>query len=144
MGALVEVSDLFTFLELFRQSDWPRPAAGYGVAPAARHEPARLNRDKSQREHGLPDAARIAAEMKQAAEWARRRRVPVVCDEFGVYREFADPADRAAWLHDVRTALEHEGIGWTMWDYAGSFGVVTKKDGKAVADDGVLRALGMK
>jgi len=26
----------------------------------------------------------------------------------------------------------------------GSFGVVTKKDGKAVADDSVLRALGMK
>jgi len=31
-----------------------------------------------------------------------------------------------------------------MWDYSGSFGVATKKDGKAVADDGVLRALGMK
>jgi endoglucanase len=90
------------------------------------------------------DAQRITAEMKQAAEWARARRVPVVCDEFGVYREFADPADRTAWLHDVRAALEHEGIGWTMWDYSGSFGVVTKKDGKAVADDGVLRALGMK
>ncbi len=90
------------------------------------------------------DAQRIEAEMKQAAEWARRHWVPVVCDEFGVYREFADPSDRAAWLHDVRTALEHEGIGWTMWDYSGSFGVVTKNEGKAVADDGVLRALGMK
>jgi hypothetical protein len=31
-----------------------------------------------------------------------------------------------------------------MWDYSGSFGVVTKKAGKAVADDDVLRALGMK
>jgi endoglucanase len=90
------------------------------------------------------DAARIEAEMKQAAEWARRRAVPLVCNEFGVYREYADPQDRAAWLHDVRTALEHNGIGWTMWDYSGSFGVVTKKDGKAVADDGVLKALGLK
>jgi endoglucanase len=90
------------------------------------------------------DAARIASEMKQAAEWARRRGVPLVCNEFGVYREYADPQDRAAWLHDVRTALEQIGIGWAMWDYSGSFGVVTKKDGKAVADEGVLRALGLK
>ncbi len=90
------------------------------------------------------DAARIESEMKQAGEWARRRGVPLVCNEFGVYREYADPEDRAAWLHDVRSALEHNGIGWAMWDYSGSFGVVTKKDGKTVADQGVLRALGMK
>jgi endoglucanase len=90
------------------------------------------------------DAARIDAEMKQAAEWARRRGVPLVCNEFGVYRAYSDPGDRDAWLHDVRTALERNGIGWAMWDYSGSFGVVTKKDGKTVADDGVLRALGLK
>jgi aryl-phospho-beta-D-glucosidase BglC (GH1 family) len=90
------------------------------------------------------DAARIESEMKQAAEWARRQGVPLVCNEFGVYREYSDPQDRAAWLHDVRAAFERNGIGWTMWDYSGSFGVVTKKDGKAAADDGVLRALGMK
>jgi hypothetical protein len=47
-------------------------------------------------------------------------------------------------LRDARTALERNGIGWTVWDYSGSFGVVTKKDGKTVADDGALRALGMK
>ena len=94
------------------------------------------------REHW--DAARIESEMKQAAEWARRRGVPLVCNEFGVYRDYSDPQDRAAWLHDVRTAFEHNRIGWTMWDYSGSFGVVTKKDGKTVADEGVLKALGMK
>lgn len=90
------------------------------------------------------DAVRIEAEMKQAAEWARRRGVPLVCDEFGVYRAYSDPEDRASWLHDVRTALEDNGIGWTMWDYSGSFGVVTKKDGKTTLDEGALRALGMK
>jgi hypothetical protein len=90
------------------------------------------------------DAARVESEITQAAAWARRRGVPLVCNEFGVYREYADPKDRAAWLRDVRTALEHNGIGWTMWDYSGSFGMVTKKDGKAVADAEVLRALGLK
>jgi endoglucanase len=94
--------------------------------------------------HDHWDAARIETEMKEAAEWARRRGVPLVCNEFGVYRVFSDPADRAAWLRDVRVGFEHSGIGWTMWDYSGSFGVVTKKDGKAMPDEGVLRALGLK
>jgi endoglucanase len=90
------------------------------------------------------DAARIDAEIAQVAEWARRRGVPVVCNEFGVYREYADPQDRAAWIRDVRMALERHGMGWTMWDYSGSFGVVTKKDGRSVQDEVTLRALGLK
>ena len=94
--------------------------------------------------HDHWDAARIESEMKQAAEWARRRGIPLVCNEFGVYREYSEPSNREAWLRDVRTALEHNGIGWTMWDYSGSFGVVSKKDGKTVADEGVLKALGLK
>jgi hypothetical protein len=31
-----------------------------------------------------------------------------------------------------------------MWDYSGSFGVVTKTDGKAVPDEITLRALGLQ
>jgi len=89
------------------------------------------------------DAARIDAEITQVAEWVRQRGVPVVCNEFGVYREYADPQDREAWIHDVRTALERHGMGWTMWDYSGSFGVVTKKDGRNVPDEVTLRALGL-
>ena len=118
------------------------PESAEHVAPLVPDEVNRLQVIRYGHEHW--DAARVEAEMKQAGEWARRRGVPLVCNEFGVYREFADRADRAAWLRDVRTALERNGIGWTMWDYSGSFGVVTKKDGKAVADEGVLRALGMK
>jgi aryl-phospho-beta-D-glucosidase BglC (GH1 family) len=90
------------------------------------------------------DAARIDAEITQVAEWARQHGVPVVANEFGVYRDYADPQDRAAWLHDVRTALERHGMGWAMWDYSGSFGVVTKKDGRSVPDEITLRALGLK
>ncbi len=89
------------------------------------------------------DAARIDSEIKQVAEWARQRGVPVVCNEFGVYRDYADPQDRAAWIRDVRTALERHGMGWAMWDYSGSFGVVTKKDGRNVPDEVTLRALGL-
>lgn len=119
-----------------------RPESAERVAALVPDEVERLQVIRYGRDHW--DAARIESEMKQAAEWARRRGVPLVCNEFGVYREYADPEDRAAWLHDVRTALEHNGIGWAMWDYSGSFGVVTKKDGRVVPDDGVLRALGLK
>jgi endoglucanase len=118
------------------------PDSAAHVAPLVPDEVNRLQVIRYGHEHW--DAARIESEIKQAAEWARRRGVPLVCNEFGVYREYSDPQDRAAWLHDVRTAFEKNGIGWTMWDYSGSFGVVRKKDGKAGADDSALQALGMK
>ena len=88
--------------------------------------------------------ARIEAEIAQAAEWAKQRGVPVVCNEFGVLRDYADPGDRAAWIRDVRTSLERHNIGWAMWDYDDSFGVATKKNGKAVLDENVVKALGLR
>jgi endoglucanase len=90
------------------------------------------------------DAARVEAEINQAAEWAKQRNVPVICNEFGVHRPDADPPDRARWITDVRTTLERHGIGWTMWDYSGNFGVVTKEDGKSTPDEGTVKALGLK
>jgi endoglucanase len=89
------------------------------------------------------DAVRIDAEVAQVADWARQRGVPVVCNEFGVYRNYADPQDRAAWIHDARTAFERHGMGWTMWDYSGNFGVVTKKDGRATPEELTVKALGL-
>jgi endoglucanase len=89
------------------------------------------------------DASRVEGEINQAADWAKRNGVPLVCNEFGVYRK-AEPQDRLAWLEDVHTALERHNIGWAMWDYSGSFGVVTKKDGKAVLDPETVKALGLK
>lgn len=88
------------------------------------------------------DSARIDAEINQAADWARRNNVPLVCNEFGVYRH-ADPQDRVTWIKDVRTSLERHNIGWAMWDYSGSFGVITKQNGKAVLDPETVQALGL-
>ena len=98
------------------------------------------------------NAARIEAEINQASDWARKNHVPLICNEFGVYRYGvdegrvygADPEDRAAWLKDVRTSLERHNIGWDMWDYSGGFGIVTKKDGKATLDESTVNALGLK
>jgi endoglucanase len=89
------------------------------------------------------DAARVEAEINQAADWGKRNGVPLVCNEFGVYRH-AQPQDRLAWLSDVHTSLERHNIGWAMWDYSGSFGVVTKKDGKNTLDADTVKALGLR
>ena len=89
-------------------------------------------------------AARIDGEISQVAAWASHWNVPVICNEFGVYRKNADPGDRAAWISDVRTSLEKHGIGWAMWDYDGGFDVVNRQqDGKAVPDAATVRALGL-
>jgi hypothetical protein len=71
--------------------------------------------------------------------------VPLICNEFGAYREHTDEASRMNWIRDVRTALEADGIGWAMWDYRGGFGVVRKKDNEAAQVDWkVVEALGLK
>jgi aryl-phospho-beta-D-glucosidase BglC (GH1 family) len=96
------------------------------------------------------DAFRIGVEVGQAADWAKRWNVPLTCNEFGVYRKDSEPQDRARWLHDVRTTLEHDGIGWNMWDFGGrdnglGFGVVNgPKAGPNTPDEITLEALGLK
>jgi endoglucanase len=91
------------------------------------------------------DAHRIKLQVDAAAAWGHEHNVPLLCNEFGVYRRVTDPQSRMNWIHDVRTALEADGIGWTMWDYRGGFGVVWKEDGQpAKVDDKVMEALGLK
>ena len=91
------------------------------------------------------DAHRIKLQVDAAAAWGKEHNVPLICNEFGVYRRVTPEASRMQWIHDVRTAFEADGIGWTMWDYRGGFGVVWKEDGKpAKVDEEVVAALGLK
>jgi endoglucanase len=91
------------------------------------------------------DARRIRLQIDEAADWGKTYSVPLLCNEFGAYRSVTDPASRMNWIRDVRTALEADSIGWTMWDYRGGFGVVWKQDGQAAkVDDKVVDALGLK
>ena len=90
------------------------------------------------------DKSRIDTEIGQAAAWARHWNVPLTCNEFGVYRRYARPQDRAAWISDVRAALEKYGIGWAMWDYSGGFAVVIKKGNQILPDELTVKALGLK
>jgi hypothetical protein len=91
------------------------------------------------------DGHRIRLLIDEAAAWGRENNVPLICNEFGAFREHVDAGSRLNWLRDVRTALEADGIGWTMWDYRGNFGVVFKEDGQpAKVDEAVVEALGLK
>jgi aryl-phospho-beta-D-glucosidase BglC (GH1 family) len=91
------------------------------------------------------DAHRIGLQIDAAAAWGKAYNVPLICNEFGAYRRVTDPASRMNWIHDVRTALEADNIGWTMWDYRGGFGVVFKQDGQpSKVDPLVVEALGLK
>jgi len=91
------------------------------------------------------DGRRIRLMIDAAAAWGKGNNVPLLCNEFGAYRKVTDPVSRMNWLRDVRTALEADGIGWTMWDYRGDFGVVSKRDGEpAQVDPAVVDALGLK
>jgi endoglucanase len=126
------------------------PSSMETAEKVAAAEPDPLNRLYVLR-YGLDhwNADRIAIEIGQAAGWAKHWKVSLTCNEFGAYRKNSNPDDRARWLHDVRTTLEHEGIGWNMWDFGGrdnghGFGVVNGENGNNTPDEMTLQALGLK
>ena len=67
-------------------------------------------------------AAAVQSEINLAARWAARSGVRLVATELGVFGA-ADARSRAAWLRDVTGTLEANGIGWTVWEYRGGFGI---------------------
>jgi aryl-phospho-beta-D-glucosidase BglC (GH1 family) len=122
----------------------PYPSTPEDIATNLTQEPTLLDQHWIT-EYGLNrwDRSRIQTELGFAAKWAAEHHVPVYCGEFGVYKPYADPAMRAAWLHDTRTALEQYGIGWAVWDYQGSFAIVDKVNGSATPDAALAEALGL-
>lgn len=121
----------------------PYPSSPEAVAPVAAQTPEAARqyvigygKDRWNRE-------KIEETLRPAAEWARKNRVRLTCNEFGVYRHVAPEADRNAYIRDVSATLEKLGIGWTMWEYKGGFGVVTEQGGKRIVLPGTARALGL-
>ncbi|MDZ7721702.1 MAG: cellulase family glycosylhydrolase [candidate division KSB1 bacterium] len=71
-------------------------------------------------------AAYLQQQMQTAAKFKNERDIPIFCGEFGVYMRNADSQDRVRWYETVRTLLDNNNIGWTMWDYTGGFGLFEK------------------
>ncbi len=89
------------------------------------------------------DGARMEWDMGLISDWQRQWKVRVIVNEFGVYKPNSPPDSRARWLHDMRTAIEGEHLGWAMWDYAGGFDLLVAPDGEREADPAILAALGL-
>lgn len=86
----------------------------------------------------------LRARIQTAVDWAERYQVPLLCNEFGAYKEFTPAADRALWVQDVRTIFEEFGIGWAMWDYDSNFGLTIRmRSGQHVIDPAIASALGL-
>jgi aryl-phospho-beta-D-glucosidase BglC (GH1 family) len=125
--------------------DVPYPLTPESVGKAAAEQRDALPKwELTEAGYGYWNRDRIAGEMRFAGDWAKAHHVPLTCNEFGVYRNHSDPDARARWIEDVRTSLEQNNIGWTMWDYRGGFGVVTHEPGTTVPDNRILHALGLK
>lgn len=124
----------------------PYPSGSYPVAQILDEAPDQAGRYELMNYWQVGwDAHHIRYLIDGAASWARKNKVPVICNEFGVFRDNVDATSRMNWLHDVRTALEADHIGWNMWDYRSGFGVVYKQDGEpATVDNAVVKALGLK
>jgi aryl-phospho-beta-D-glucosidase BglC (GH1 family) len=81
--------------------------------------------------------------IQPAVTWGRAHGLLLTCNEFGVYKKFSPRASRLAWVRDVSAALSNNGIGWTMWDYAGDFAVVVNENDTRVPDHDLVAALGL-
>jgi endoglucanase len=70
---------------------------------------------------GTPDDIEDAQDyIADAADWALARNLPMQLGEFGV-NEAVPLAQRALWTRTVREACDARGIGWCVWDFAGTF-----------------------
>ena len=131
--------------DMWRQlAGLPYPSSPESVSPLLDLLPAQTHAHISHYGEQRWGRARLAGLLDQAAAYARAHGVFVWCSEFGVYRYNVREEHRRAWLWDVRTLLEERKLGWTLWDYAGRFGVVTGEPGQRKADAVVIDALGLK
>lgn len=89
------------------------------------------------------DAVKVSEAIRVAADWAQEHGVRLTANEFGVYKPTTHPTERYTLLHDMRTAFEQYGIGWTMWDYQGGFDLVEGEgSGRFIAPE-MIDALGL-
>lgn len=97
--------------------------------PAHVREPLR---SRMERENVLWGPRAVREEIALPLERSRESGLPLYCGEFGAIN--LAPLDiRKAWLRDVVSTFEDNGIGWAVWDWKGCFGVV----------DGDLRPTGI-
>ncbi len=82
---------------------------------------------------------RVANDLRKVGEWAKRHKVPVLVNEFGVLTHAVDTKSRLRWLEAVSKGAEDACLGWTHWDFSDGFGLIAYP--VKVPDELVLKAL---
>ena len=125
------------------------PAQFQAVAPARLTQPhPRAAQEIAQYLNDDWGSQRIRADMDAAGQYAKKHGVRVVCNEFGAIRANVDVPSRYRWMNDVRSALEANGMGWTLWDYTDIFGITQEsaqlnKTGMRTLEPAAAQALGL-
>ncbi len=73
--------------------------------------------------HNVGNVASLQSALDIAYAFGVDRNVPLFCGEFGVLMDNADNDHRVEWYGAIAQYLDSLGIGWTMWDYHGGFGL---------------------
>jgi endoglucanase len=92
----------------------------------------------------------VGKELMEAAAWADQHGIPrhrLILGEFGAMRDDAagrwfDPKSREAFLADKRRVAEDLGIGWAVWVWSGTFGIVEDDTTRSIAPQ-MCAALGL-
>ena len=70
------------------------------------------------------NSTRLQGWMSYVTAWAAAYpQERVLLGEFGVFRQYAPPEGRAAWIRDVRKITESFGWGWCHWESNRGFGL---------------------
>ena len=142
---------IFTHQGASWSSDWVKPLRDipYPSSPEAvkdligRYTDERITNNIKRYGEQRWNAEKIDDRMNGASEWAKKHNVKIICNEWGTYKRYCPLKFRVAWLRDVRESCERFGIGWCMWTFDGSFGVVNRKGEQVVVDEDVAKALGL-
>lgn len=86
--------------------------------------------------------------IRQVYNWGNQNKIPVICNEFGVYRPYAPLDSKYQYAQDMRTLLTKYKMGWAVWDYDDSFGITSypnnNRSGTPNWDANILSSLGLK
>jgi len=72
------------------------------------------------------EQAEVRKSLTKAAEWAKKRKLPLYLGEFGAY-QVADMDSRARWTRFVVSEAEKLGFSWAYWEFCAGFGVYDPK-----------------
>jgi endoglucanase len=75
--------------------------------------------------------------------WSAKYYVPVICGEYGVYKEYTDPDSRCRYIKAVRKNLKALNISGILWDYNSNFSIFNGEPAMNTLPDCMKEAMGL-